>query len=535
MLLTLLITAILVAILAGTLLDQDDQCGFNTFVDRSQAYKFFGTKTTYTAAFEKLNPSSHQNSDLPELFHSRPSHPEFANLQELSLKSIDARLRENQCKPRQLHFFGRHAARYPNSEDMEKINTLVNEVKDRIELSSSAHKPQPSSTPSSDDASNPSRNNTFCFNPLTPFKQWSPRWFREQGNMIMRTGYEESDNIAERLKKIYPEFFDASKAEVDIGTTDELRTLQTALVFMKQIQNFSPSSCSLEDLPTDTSDTTKTQEILNNPCYKKLINEYKKEKLNFHKICERVAINNNTLKDLDLNNPKRYEFISQSVSKKLKLPEHRPLETNQTKALYKACKFETALTGSSIWCDLFTDRDLKFYEYLDDVDDYLNQALGTNYLYESSCPVTSDLINEMISASKDPDFKHKAFYHFSHSQVIQRILAASAYDQLYDEKFSKDNVASYLASLTVPQSRRWRSSLFSPFSANIEYILYDCSASEKMIGFWIIAALNEKPFKMFGCNDMVCSLNDLLMNQEGISRYRKCKMETICRSTFQYS
>lgn len=534
MIFTLLITAVLVAMLTINLLDNDDQCS-NNFPLQRLSYKLFATKTTYSTAHNYLAASNAYETqydksvypiELPDIFSKSDS-----------LKTIDERQRSLGCRVRQLHYFGRHAARFPNKKTIASMNQLLTDVQARIDLSKF-------SLNSNNNNNNKTQNATsVCSNPLVPYKIWQSYFLPDQDNLVMESGYEETATIAKRFKSLYPELFDFNQTRVEFGVTEEIRTAQTALMFLKQVENYPLDFCSLLEFPTDgPSDPSKANDIKNNRCFKSFLNKFHKDKLHFHKRCdslhiEKVPISHN----LNLKEPNTTHFISESVSKKLKLSKDNQLTAEETEAINKVCKFESALSGSSIWCNLFSDTDLKFYEYLDDVDDFFNQAFGHPDQWRSACPVTTELMSAFKAArSQDPArSRPEAYFYFTHSEVIAKILAASV-ELENDQEYSSKKILAHLQSGTVPSARQWRSSLFTPFSANLAFTLYECPKTVKLdsskpmefdvsdSSFKVVGSLNEQPIKLDGCSDFVCDLS-ALQDDGRINKEKRCRLEDICR------
>lgn len=558
--LTLIITAVLVAILTINLLDNEDTC-FQNIPFQQPSYRLYSTKTTYSTAFSYLNPHLSDSNPVSSISLIKSSDKNPIELPSIfsksdSLKTIHDRLTTNQgdnsspnCKVRQFHYFGRHAARFPSSKNIDEINKLVSAVQNRIDLSKFSSLNNASNNNNQNNASSANTTNV-CFNPLAPYKQWIPFALPNQGNLILDSGIEETNAIALRLKSIYPDLFNSSRTKIEIGTTEALRTAQTALVFLKQLDNFKLDFCSLDQFPTESiSDQAKADEISSNECYKQFIKKFYKEKLAFHKKCEDLSkVEFPLIYHLNLKEPNRTEFIANSVSKKLKLSKEDYLSSAEVDALYKICSYETALTGSSIWCNLFSDSDLKFYEYINDVDDFFNQAYGHPDQFRSACPVTSELMKAFKTVKQQFDVNRQqttpeAHFYFTHSEVIQKILAASV-DLEQDPQYAPNVILEHLKAGTTPKIRQWRTSIFTPFSANLAFTLYECpiqtsntnynyNNGEYTINvdqspFKVVASLNEQPIKLDGCLDYVCDLNEL-MNDSRIDKERRCKLEDICR------
>lgn len=519
-------------------------------------YKLFATKTTYRHGLDEL-VKSRVGQRMKHLFGDNSK----------SLAQLVAGLQGQGCQTKQFHYFGRHAARWPSERDWAKMNQRIREVQARIDLSKLGHDATTShSERQLNRQQNPVNDNiqlinhankdnqaipnetaatpqpTTCFDPLVSYKQWRMSDVlgdESSADLITRTGLAETREIALRYKSLFPNLFDASKVtDLDFGVTEKIRTQQTALVFMKNIDEFKlDSTCKLDQFPSidDLSgdirqansgssqvsnvslsrDIEIASRIRKDACFKELAKKYRKDDLlYFHDQCddfnkERIRPripHDYQLRDKD---PSRTEFIAKSVSKKLKLNESETLDTNQTKALYDACRYETAISGSSIWCSLFSEEELKFYEYLNDIDDFFRTAYGYEGISKPACVIGTNLFHA-FNRALDTNRTESNFY-FTHSEVIQRLLALStSLDN--DETYSPVRVKDYLDSKRVPDDREWKNALLSPFSANIAFGVFQCPKDpngKEGANIKILAALNEQPIHLKGCRDIVCKFNQL--------------------------
>lgn len=540
--LTFTIAAILIAILTLSLLDKQDDCQQSFEPVQTAGYRLFATKTAYSAASLHLNGTVAQHGvQLPQIFSSTHS-----------LESVHRALAGPTgvgCRVRQLHYFGRHAARFPNSESIDRINVELAKIQARINLAPvaavAAQAQQPQAT------ANQPTNGSVCFDPLAQYKQWVSLMNADQANLVVAAGLDETFDIGRRLKAIMPEMFRANSSKIVLGTTDELRTAQTALMFIKQLEGFQldPATCRLDQFPEpNTLDRNKALDLLKNECYQLFLSVYNTSKLSLHKTCR--SLHQEVfpiIYHLNLNDPDRIKHIASSASKKLKLSKENQLSTAETKAAYDACRYESAILGSSVWCQLFSSNELRFFEYLNDIDDYFNLAYGHPDLARSACPVTRDLMASFKAVKRGDRSRTRpeSHFYFSHSEVIQKILAASV-DLEHDPEYTPRNVLANLKAGLAPRSRQWQTSLFTPFSANLAFILYECPKSNQASTsastdesaniefdatdspFKVVASLNERPIRLDGCSDVVCDLNELLTDSR-IDREKRCKMEEICK------
>lgn len=558
LLMAILATALVAYILSeNPLKPQSDKCGDSIIVNpRYKEFKLFGTKTSYSDALERAEIEKLKIFQYADRF-DKPSHSVKDRAQPHSpvarfMKNVDLEMKRDNCHLSQFHFYGRHAARYPSDDEIIQINDLMDMVKSRIDLtkfsqpqfqpSTNANKTDigPSSfqannlpkslnnnTPEHDSDNRP-MNTTVCANPAAEFVEWSSNLYPAQNDLILESGYREARLIAERLKSLYPDMFDGQKSEITLAVTEKIRTVQTALPFLRLFENYKPDGCSPDRFPTDANGENNASLINGHQCYQQFIKNYEQKDLRFYKECGNKGSWYDSA-ELHINKPPRTENIASTVSKLLKLDNNQSrLNSSHIEAIYKVCKFETAMSGKSIWCGLFSEDDLKFLDYKEDIDDYFNQALYGRDLYESPCKLTLDIVRKMRAESDAPNHetKPKAFYHFAHAETIQRFLAHIAQAQLADEEIEPSKANDYLNHPENPHYLQWRSGLLSPFSANIAFSLYQCHGPSPT--FKVVAALNERPIRIDRCSDVICPLDQFFNSSEGVN-WARCNYNEICK------
>lgn len=540
-------------------LDSGDRCSDG--LKRSHNYNLFSTKTTYTAAFYQLNRSpsvsspSHEDHPDQQLDRNKVQLPNIFSSKR-SLKELHDELAAKNCSLRRFQFFGRHAARTPDSDEIEKsrerlerIIKLIAQSRRQAELEAlqslgEQSAPQRLST-DQPSIQSPNVSEVVCHDPLSQLTSWDNWTHVEEGNQITELGYQESEAIAKRFKNIFPIFFDNNQAEINVHTTLELRTAQTALSFLRQIDNLKNINCPLTSFPLTTNrNPSNAKDIQGNDCFRRFLTLHHDPALSFHKDCKQFAKTYLSIGSHVLNSSS-LEPIAESLTKKLQLS--IALTPEDVKVIYDTCRYDTAQFGRlSVWCHLFEEKELKFLEYRKDVEDYHGDAYGLPYQYESACKVSRKVIKSFTEyASREHNATHQADFHFTHSTAIQRLIAASI-DLSQDPAYLVSNELKYFSTGSVPDTRQWRTSLFSPFSANIAFNLYDCSTSTDLKGegksqqidldnLKVVVSLNEQPIKLKGCKDQICDFSSFVQNKRLFRHItdEECDLETICSQQIQ--
>lgn len=489
--------------------DDDDKCRV------LKSPRLFGTKTLYRDAREALGRID--DDDLPKPFD------------EDSLESEHNDLLKDHCSPVALYFMGRHSARFPDGEDIDKYNGDLLELIKRMNSAPAAR--------------------GGCRKNRQDFLNWTPKMQTKHDNLITEMGANEERQIARRFKRLYPDFFDARKADIKIGVTEKVRTAQTGYEFLKEVDGLNlDSSCR----NTPTNDPNQPQydvdKVLGAACYKFLVDNYKQPFLDFHKQCERIS-GEEKIKDplIDrVRDPKLKRRMARRVGKKLGLSNQEnqnggggdadsapAISVKMLDSIWNMCKFETAMQNSSIWCSLFEKKDVAMLEYIEDVNTYIKSAYGPKANPRQSCPVVGNLVESfqdvMQKSGAVSDQRKRAYFYFSHADPIKKLLAAFGMFK-DDESFTSRRVAEFESELKVPKKRHWRSSLISPFSANLAFVLYRCpheshngNARDK---YKVLASVTEQPVKLGGCKNTDCNMQRFLDAYENM---RDCDLNKICR------
>lgn len=593
----LVLFLVVIALLSFTSLlgpENDDLCLNRDRPFQATGYRLFATKTAYTTALNYLslvplalteqpqepanapldtNPSANlnlplnsnsntqtnDNSQAPNYDRSSIVRPKFFSPNE-SLLTLHQKLvgPEFGCQARQLHFFGRHGVRMPSKSEIERLAKTFASVKERIDLilkQSVAHKneeqeaaavstTQPPQT--HDGLTRPPANisKSVCLDPLAAFSEWTMFANPEQGNVLTERGAQETMSLAKRFKEIYPNIFNEKESEITIGTTNKIRTAQTAVNFLRGLDLTLPDICPLDEFPTEQdANQASANAIESDRCYRELISKKTRPELSLHKRC----------KSIDSSIPFNYSdytgWISESVSRKLKLTHENQLDHNQTRALYDLCKYEVAIKGNgSIWCSLFTEQQMKFFEYLADVDDFLGSAYGNINQYQAACALTKDLLMSYFKpyAGRRPTKRPAlvARLYFTHSEVMQKLIAA-AVDLSKDPAYSKSKIQGYLGSRNPPKERQWQTSLLTPFSANVAFTLYECpfrsskdradaavprNSQDVYVGtdyeYKVVTSLNEQPIELQGCEGYICDM--FMFWGSRLAANKNCDLDEIC-------
>ncbi|KAF6025945.1 MINPP1 [Bugula neritina] len=162
--------------------------------------------------------------------------------------------------------------------------------------------------------------------------------------------------------------------------------------------------------------------------------------------------------------------VTKRVNSRLNISENEnSFTTEEVRIMWVLCGFEKALLGpgyDSPWCHLLTTEDSQVLEYAQDLKAYWKKGYGYTINYEQSCPLLTDIFTnfqEIISNSSAPAVS----LYFGHTETLLPFY--SLLGLFLDEKpLTASNF------LQHKEKRKFRSSIISPFAANIGFTLYEC-------------------------------------------------------------
>lgn len=488
--LAVIIALCLALILLSTLLYYSFKSNKKPFVTtpdqplRPTTYKYFGTKTSYSDALDLLRNSQfykHLQGD-----NSRSS---------IKLKDLHEKLLQQNCKPLHFYLIMRHASRYPNKNTINLINTRIPEIIANI---------------------NPVKQNQNAvnFNSSAPsFRSWKSPFKIQHDDLLTLSGFKEAEFIANQYKLLYPQFFNKSITDdIQFNVTGELRTSQTASIFARQVSN-----SDYEKYCNFSYDSNPHNHV---SCYDQF---QKDDALSFHKTCREKAVNPVENLDLVKSSAQVLKSMIESISSKLDLKKDKYLNVDDVFTIYELCTYEFGLAKSSLWCDLFDDSQLKYLEYIADVDDFYaaygkHKATIYGNLVKSSCAILDGIHENLIGRRKN-----RARLLFTHSEVIQRIVARLI-DFSDDDSYSFNKIRQSLSDNNINENRKWRTSVISPFASNIAFIKYKCNDDDQKI----ITSVQQYPLKVASCktNQIDCDYDSI----HGRLQAEQCDLDDLCRT-----
>ena len=183
----------------------------------------------------------------------------------------------------------------------------------------------------------------------------------------------------------------------------------------------------------------------------------------------------------------------------------------------------------SPWCFVFSEEDLKLFEFQEDLKYYYNDGAAYNITAEMTQPLFSDIFNK-IKEVKSSQEANVSILNFAHSETLQPFMTALG---LYRDQ--EDLLASDWG--TPREEHKWQVSRIASFATNIGLVVFECGvegngneeSSEESLpkaSEWkIILFHQETPIIQPACGAKICSLDEF------VERYRHLAeqdFDTLC-------
>ncbi|XP_058795453.1 multiple inositol polyphosphate phosphatase 1-like [Phymastichus coffea] len=358
----------------------------------------------------------------------------------------------------------RHGTRYPSQSEIQKFFKLA-DIRDDIIKN---HK-------------NGAGNLSSTI--LKQLSDWrlNPDMTIESAYKLTSQGKQDMYQLARRLRNIFPELLQVDPKKVKHGdfvfrATNTERTQSSLAAFTEGIFGTSEEIVPPEKPPTND---TLLLAYKNCPAWEKHYWEdhYDRESNQF-------AVG------------PEVEKLLRQVTRRLGY--NQTLDYDVARTLYNICRFETAWQPQNLssWCYLFTNDELKIFEYQEDLDHYYYCGPGRQWNADLGCQPLKDMhahFKEIIDGNSKNHAK--GVFYFAHTVTIETVMAALG----FDGGSSKPLLA---ANYSSSQDRKYRTSLLGPFATNIIAVLYNCAGS--MTPYTVSFYVAENLERIENCYNGLC-------------------------------
>ncbi len=234
----------------------------------------------------------------------------------------------------------------------------------------------------------------------------------------------------------------------------------------------------------------------------------------FYKSCplwlRDVKLNPDSLREktLFVESP-AFQAVVESLSRRLGYS--NVLSLSEVVAVFNGCVFGQAWEPMvpSPWCQVLEEEELEVLEYSEDLEKYWQDGYAYNISGSQACVLVKDLLESFENTTR------RGTFYFTHSSAILKFIT---YLGLHKDKenLRHDNFHRM-------KSRRWRTSLFNSFSANVAFALASCDSQNRKISLFV----NEKATLIPGCEDQVwCDIDRFVKLFR--DSMQNCDLKKIC-------
>ncbi|XP_011630636.1 multiple inositol polyphosphate phosphatase 1-like isoform X2 [Pogonomyrmex barbatus] len=365
------------------------------------------------------------------------------------------------CRPIQIWMLAAHGTRCPTSEEIGKIVSLTN-LKEQIlqnhEKRGDGH---------------------MCNRDLDNLRRWHPDDYLspQRAEVLTPQGVEDMKLLARRLQSNFPELLQPSANNITPANY-KFRATEARDSMMSFMDGLFGSRAAVPLEENSLNDTLLTA----------------------YKTC---GVWKNEENEKSFENMERSKFedgpefqnLLRNVSRRLGFLYN--ISSDVINTIYDACRYQKAwsVTELSPWCAVFSKEELRILEYREDLDYYYKAGYGRDINTRLGCPLLHDMMRHFRNLAGDEMTDEPAgIFYFSDIVSLQNLLTTVGInqDQTHLTAHNYKNMA----------GRQWRTSMISPFAANLIAVFYRCNESNghNKVMFY----LAEKPIRYPGCQVGLC-------------------------------
>ncbi|KAJ1801477.1 hypothetical protein LPJ59_000238 [Coemansia sp. RSA 2399] len=371
----------------------------------------------------------------------------------------------------QIQQLTRHGARYPNLNEMQRINRVYELLR-----------------------------------PVVP-----PTWIIDdlvdtsKAGLLSRAGEQEIASIAERTMLRYRRIFDKAilnPESVRFVSSDKQRTRVSAQTFRNVLSEDNPR------LPQTT-----------------VIPQENDTMLSMYHICPAWIRDSQQLKQHDAA-LETLKFDILYGSQILWMIDFRlgglrtPLLMGDADVIYRLCGYDLSLyQNDGRWCTLLDQTMSEYFELRRDIEySRVYGPYGAEVNKRMACVLFTDILADIDSAMANPDSATSTF-RFGHAETMSFV---STLLQLEDTLGKVNTPITGNMSLSDALDRGFRTTVLAPFSTNLVIELYRLGRSTGYVRF----LLNERVIRLSKCSHDICPLYVL---RQMLAAHIGCNFKEICQ------
>lgn len=207
-------------------------------------------------------------------------------------------------------------------------------------------------------------------------------------------------------------------------------------------------------------------------------------------------------------------------------------------SMWTACQYEVVIANdTSLFCSLFNESSVAVFNYADDLEYYYVNGPGNALSYQPAYLLLQDMLEGLQCAvncqaqtgcpSNCSSRGYSAKMRFAHAETVMPLVSLlSIFDD--GEPLQADWTAPRIA------NRKWKTSIISPFAANDNFVLYQCTDS-----FLVKYLHNEKEYQLPGCEALYCDFDNFVkvlkplidVSYGNLCNYSGCSKQVVIHET----
>ncbi|XP_065205110.1 multiple inositol polyphosphate phosphatase 1-like [Planococcus citri] len=383
------------------------------------------------------------------------------------------------CKPIYVWGIIRHGTRYPVPIDtILKIKKTLPLIRDQILMN---HK---------------NGRGNLCKKDLENLKKWNINITTDLRGELTSQGTKELIFLAKKIKEAFPLLFELQQRNIfEFQSSDTNRTRASALAFSNELMGTNFTTLQGNNITEDDEflqlykHCPNHAKLVKNPVFHEEIRLFKTSAL-MQKITAEISL--------------RLGFL-------------QPLSNQSIMLMYSICAYENAwfMDSKPPFCAVFTEEDLKAIEYYEDMESYYIRGYGNPLPNEKmGCPIVRDMMLSLSKAAKNAGNVAKGKFLFTHCETIIPTTVKLG--------LQKDNEPLKLENYQkLVEKRKWRSTYFDSFAANIMVALYRCP-NQNGTQDVVIFHQNEHSVVIPQCISNPCTLDELQFIFQDVFDENRC-------------
>eukprot|EP00092_Neocalanus_flemingeri_P034573 GFUD01037600.1.p1 GENE.GFUD01037600.1~~GFUD01037600.1.p1 ORF type:complete len:454 (-),score=120.39 GFUD01037600.1:57-1418(-) len=337
----------------------------------------------------------------------------------------DSPVQVDGCRPALFWNLARHGTRNPGDDDILEMGETLPSLRDQIVTTW--------------EEGGGEMEETEIFSLI----EWTFDLQVEDDSMLTESGRQEHKEMGQRWgRRLGGLTLDRDRTEV--RSSSKSRCLESANAFLEGI------------FESDTPDIVENNKLLR-----------------FYNYCPKfiTEVDENSETFVEMNKFRAGEFFQEMVTR-VSIRTGLPMDVPQISLMWDMCRFGKAWFPSEVspWCFVFSNEDLKLFEFQADLKYYYNDGAAYNITAEMTQPLFADIFSK-IEEMKSSEEANVSILNFAHSETLQPFMTALG---LYRDE--EDLLASDWGA--PRQQHKWQVSRIASFATNVGLVVFECEAED---------------------------------------------------------